>query len=146
MVSTSDGSGGRATCINLKQHFGGRYRVQYEESYYVERPEFRAVGGPWLTMIPCQNGHIFPWGGSTVAACTNTRGRVATKLKKTASCKVAQDGDDGVTVLFDVEDFEAVAEIMKPRKRRRLSEEQKQKAVERLRPYWSTKGQKFGKS
>ena len=43
--------------------------------------------------------------------------------------------DDGANVLFDVEHFDEVAEITKPRKRRRLKEQQRQAAVERLRQY-----------
>jgi hypothetical protein len=42
----------------------------------------------------------------------------------------AQDGTDGATVVFDVEHFEAVAEIMQPRRRRRLSPEARQRLVE----------------
>ena len=43
--------------------------------------------------------------------------------------KIEQDEGQGggVTVLFDVADFETVAAVMQPRKRRRLSEERKSK-------------------
>jgi len=37
--------------------------VTYEESYLTERPEYRDEEGPWLMIMPCRHGHIYPWGG-----------------------------------------------------------------------------------
>jgi hypothetical protein len=48
---------------------------------------------------------------------------------------VHQDGSDGMTVLFDVADFAKVAEVMKPRRRRQMNDEQKRIAAERLAKY-----------
>ena len=67
-----------------------------------------------------------------MAACTNKRGPVATKLVD-AGCTVVQDADDGVNAKFPVEAFDEVAEIMKPRKRRTFTDEQKQELTARLR-------------
>ena len=50
-------------------------------------------------------------------------------------CVIVQDGDDGVNATFPLEAFDEVAEIMKPRKRRRMTDEQRQAATERLRRY-----------
>ena len=122
-------------CINLKQRFGEQFRVEYEESYRVERGENGRAEDPWLMILLCEHGHICPWGGTQLAACTNHAGRVATKLKALPFTTVAQDGDDGANVLFDVEHFDQVAAIMKPRRRRRLSPEARQAAGERLRKY-----------
>jgi integrase len=75
----------------------------------------------WLMIIPCQDGHICPWGGDNLAACTNRGGRIVNKLKALAFATVAQDGDDGAKIVFPAERFEEVAAVMKPRRRRRLS-------------------------
>jgi len=56
-------------CINLRERCGRRYKVVFEESYYAERPEFRVAEAAWLTIMPCQHGHICPWGGDRLAAC-----------------------------------------------------------------------------
>ena len=49
---------------------------------------------------------------------------------------MVQDGDDGVNVVFDVADFDTVAEILKLRRRRRkLSPEQAAALAERGRKY-----------
>jgi len=117
-------------CINLKEMFGDRFKIDVDESYYAERPEFRAVELPWLTIIPCRNGHICPWGGSNLAACTNGSGAIAKRLKALPFTTVAQDGADGANVIFDLAHFDQVAEIMLPRRRRRLSPEARQRLAE----------------
>ena len=71
-------------------------------------------GGPYL-----------PVGRSTLAAVTNKAGPIARKLAALPGVTLWQDGSDGVTVLFDVSDFAAVAQIMHPRRCRRLSPEQR---------------------
>ena len=89
----------------------------------------------------CQYGHICPWGGSNLAACTDRPGRIVNRLKALPFITVAQNGADGANVVFDVAHFDAVAEIMRPRRRRRLSGAQKAAAAERLRQYQPAKGQ-----
>ena len=66
---------------------------------------------------------------------------MANKLKALPSTTVAQDGDDGATVVFHARHFDEVARIMKPRKRRRLSASERQKRAERLQEYWADKRQ-----
>jgi hypothetical protein len=127
--------------INLKQRFGDRYKVEFEQSYHVERPEFRAAEAPWLMMVPCQHGEICPWGDENLAACTSKAGSVAKRLKALPYTTVAQDGDDGANVVFPVGHFDEVVAIMKPRRRRRLSEGQRAAAAEHLRKYQPAKGQ-----
>ena len=128
-------------CVNLKRQFGELYRVECEESYFADRGARARLEDPWLMILLCQNGHICPWGDSMLAACTNFDGTVARQLRKLPYTTVVQDGDDGVNVTFDVEHFDEIAEIMKPRRRRRLSEAQKKECVERLRPHWPAKGE-----
>ena len=47
----------------------------------------------------------------------------------------------GVDVIFPVDRFEKVAGLMKPRKRRRMTEEAKRQAADRLRQYQFAKGE-----
>jgi hypothetical protein len=115
----------KPTRLNLEDLFVDRYKLEYEESYYAERPEFRKQEEPWLTQIPCQHGHIGVWGDEWLVACTDHAGRVVKRLRELPFTQVAMDGDDGANVLFTVDHFDEVAQIMKPRKRRRLSGEHK---------------------
>jgi hypothetical protein len=124
-----------SACVDLQERFGKRYKVTYEESYQAARGTGASRGDPWLMILPCRHGHIYPHGGSTLAASTNHRGPTARKLAALDCTTVYQDGDDGVTVHFDVADFVQVAKVMKPRRRRQMTEEQKQVATERLAKY-----------
>lgn len=109
-----------ATCINLRKQFGDKYRISHEESYAAEHSEFRAAEEPWLQIIPCQHGHICPWGGELLAACTNRKGPISARLRKLKFLErdQSQDGDDGINAVFHVQHFDAVAEIMQPKRKR----------------------------
>lgn len=117
-------------CIDLKDLFGKRYRVTYEESYYAEHGDEGRAGDPWLQVICCQNGHIYPHGGDWLAASTNRRGAVATALTALECTEVLQDGDDGLNVAFRVEHFEEVAALLKPRRKRLISEAERKRLAE----------------
>jgi hypothetical protein len=115
------------TCVNLKERFSRRWRIANEASHEAEYGENARTVDPWLMTVPCQHGHLFPWGGNLLAASTDKRGGVARKLLALDRTQVRQDGDDGVTVSFHVDDVKVVAKMMKPRTRRRLSPEHKAK-------------------
>ena len=51
---------------------------------------------------------------------------------------VVQDGTDGINAIFHAENFSAVAALLKPRKRRKLSNEQIAERSRRLRKYQFT--------
>ena len=124
--------------INMRECFGDRFKIGYDPAYYVERPEFRAEEDLWLQLILCQHGEIGPWGSDFLLACTRNRGTVATRLAALDCVDVIQDADDGLSLKFHIRDFEAIAEIMRPRRRhrgRRLNSEEKAKLVEAGRKY-----------
>jgi len=122
-------------CIDLKEHFGNRYKVTHEESYQAESGESGRLHDPWLLKIPCTNGHIYPHGSDFLAASTNHRRRVAKRLAALPGVEVRQDGDDGINVVFHVDDFEEVAAIMHPRRKRRLTTDQRTENLKRLREH-----------
>ena len=106
------------TCIDLAERFGRRYRVEHEESYMAQYGPRARVKDPWLQTIPCRAGHIYPWGGSTLATVTNNAGPTARKLAALPDVTTWQDGSDGMTVLFDAANFTKVAKLMRPRRKR----------------------------
>jgi len=109
-------------CINLRERFGRRYRVEYEESYFAEYGSHARVEDPAYMILLCKYGHIYPAGGNLLAASVDGHPIVANRLGRLPCCRVEQDGDFGeLTVVFDVADFDTVARIMRPRRRRRLS-------------------------
>jgi hypothetical protein len=62
-------------CIDLKERFGQRCRIRYEDTS--DRSRAR---DPWLAMIDCRHGHIYPHGGDQLGDSTNTRGPIAKRL------------------------------------------------------------------
>lgn len=124
--------------INLRSLLGKKYKIEYDEAYYAEYGVNAKTEDPFLMVVPCQYGHIYPQGGQRLCASTNKRGPVAGKLKKLVDKEIAQieqNGDDGLTVSFNVSDCEQFLEILKPRLRRKLSAEHKKRLIERGRRY-----------
>ena len=107
------------TCVDLRTTFAGRFRFVWDESYFAERPDRRAVEAPWLTRIPCRDGFIAPHGGRRLMAYTTTRRRVLAALR----CVIPhQLGTGEITVTFDVADIDVVAGVMGARRLRRISD------------------------
>jgi hypothetical protein len=119
-------------CIDLRQ-FRHEFKITTEDGSRVYRDIRRS--DPWLLTLPCRLGHIYPHGGEFLGASTDRRGPTANRLASLPGVRVVQDGDDGVNVVFELDRFNQVAEIMGPRSRRRLSAEQKAERAERLRTH-----------
>jgi hypothetical protein len=118
-------------CINLRKRFGKRYRVRHEESWHAEG---RRNASPELMILPCKYGHFYPWGGRMLAASVDGYPRIAAGLRRLGCVEVVQDGDFGeLTAIFDVDDFGRVAKIMRPRRRRQVTPEQRVVMAARLR-------------
>jgi hypothetical protein len=119
-----------SACVNLKERFGGRFKVRSEESYRADRGDGARAEDPWMMILPCGYGHIFPHSGSLLAASVDGHSNVAGMLRRLPCCRVHQDGDFGeLTVLFDVADLAEVAKIMRPRRRRQVSAAERARLV-----------------
>jgi hypothetical protein len=123
------------TPIDLKARFGKRYRITLDPAHAAEYGEGSRKDDPWLITIHCRYGHIYPYGGELLGASTERRGPVARRLADLSCVRVVQDGDDGVNVVFHVDDFNTVARNLKPRRRRQLTPEQIAERTDRLRKY-----------
>ena len=114
-------------CINLKDRFGDQYRIGFDPAYDPKhRP--REKLDPWYMMVLCQRGVIYPWGGDLLAVEVVGR-RPTVKRLAALGLKQIQDGDES-TFVFDVMKFDDVAAIVKPRRRRRVSEAERQRLAE----------------
>jgi hypothetical protein len=126
------------TCVDLRATFGTQLRYQWDDAYAAERPEFRAHEAPWLTLIPCRHGKIFPWGGNRLAGhCTGglPRRRALAALPGTRIVQGAVRGCPEIVVLFGVDQIEAVAELLQARRPRQLSPEQRAALAARMRTW-----------
>lgn len=110
-------------CINLKERFDDRYRVSSEVKHNQD---------PWLYLIKCSLGHIYPHGGEMLGAAIDKHPTIARRLASQDYITIHQDGDDGMNLLFHVDDFDKVAEVMKPYKRHSLTDEQRKARVKNL--------------
>lgn len=115
-------------CVDLRANFSHEYQVRTDHSN-------GSLHDPWQLMIPCRFGHIYPHGDRLLGVATNGRGPVANRLAALRCVRIVLDGDDGINVVFDVGDFDSVAQVMQPKRRRRLSAEKRAERAERLRNY-----------
>lgn len=123
------------TCIDLAERFGQRYRVEYEESYFAQYGPRARTNDPWLQIIPGARGHVYPWNTTTLAATTKTSGRIAKQLKALPFVEVYTDACDGATVLFPAGHLDQVADLLRLRRRRRLSDRERNRLAELGRRY-----------
>jgi hypothetical protein len=102
----------------------------YGDKYQLSRDPAAGPGDtdPWVVTLPCRYGVIYPHGPDTLAVEVDGHPKVAARLRR-MGLKAQQDGDGEWTFLFDVADFDRVAEVVRPRRRRVLSPEGRAKLV-----------------
>ena len=122
-----------ATCVNLLEAFGKDYQVTFDPAYDRRRVPRRCLD-PWMMQLPCRGKGvcIYPHGGPHLAVEVDGRPGLVKKLAALRGVRPWQDGDGEATFLFDVALFEAVAAVVRPRKRRRLPEGQRRACARRL--------------
>jgi hypothetical protein len=125
-------------CINLRARFGSEYRIAFDPSYDPKGVPKSSLDS-WMMTIPCRFGTIFPHGGDLLAAECDRHPSAWRKLDALPGVTLHQAGDGERTYLFDVSLWDVVADIIKPKRRRRLSAAHKQallaaNAATRFRP------------
>src|SRR5258708_5262089 len=117
-------------CLNLQELFGAKYRIFIDRDS-AEGPRDK---DPWLQEIRCRRGLIYPYSATHLAVQVDGHPFIAQRLRQ-MGFELVQDGDYEKTFLFTTDRFDEVAEIVQPYVRRRLSDEQRQNATERLAAY-----------
>jgi hypothetical protein len=125
------------TCINLRERFGEKYRIGFEEA-----AENR--NDPWMMTIPCRFGTIHPNGGENLAIEVDGHPRIAKKVGAIPGIVLHQDGDDEKTFVFPTDLFDQVAAIVEPKQVKRLTDEQRARLVEAGKLYQFQSGAKEG--
>jgi hypothetical protein len=119
------------TCINLRERFGRRYKIGWDTAYDPKhRPKDKL--DPWMMLILCQRGEIYPYGGDLLAVDIDGRPVTARRLAK-PGLRLVQDGDNEKTFVFPVEQFAQVAKIVKPRRCRQVSDAEKRRLADLAR-------------
>lgn len=69
-----------ATCINLAERFGRRYRIGWETEGKT-KSEWPREDWPWLMELRCRYGKVYPLGGEILQAMTDKR-RIGAQLRR----------------------------------------------------------------
>jgi len=107
---------------NLQKLFGTEYLIGHDPAAetYEEKKD------PWAMQIHCrgQGVTIYPYAHDSLAIQCDNRPFIANKLAE-LGLSIQQDGDREKTFLFSVSMFAEVAKIVKPHRRRSLSDQQR---------------------
>jgi hypothetical protein len=124
------------TCINVDLMFGDKYRITFDPAYSARHVP-RAKLDPWMMQVPCQGRGvtIYPHGADTLAVEVDRHPSIVARLKAIQGLKLHQDGDVEKAFLFNVSLFEQVAEVVKPRRRRLVSDQRRQELASYGRRY-----------
>lgn len=113
------------TCINLMKRCGDRYKIGFDPAYDPKnRPRDKL--DPWMMVIPCRIGEIYPYGGDHLVLEVEGHRKIKAKLARLECCELYQDGDVFGSFLFHVDDFDEIAAIAKPHRRPQLSAERRE--------------------
>lgn len=115
------------TCPDLRALAGTKFRLGHDHG----RPA-RLIDDPWLLTIRCRTGHVYPHSADRLAFASDSRGGVARAVAALPGAVVEQDASDGFNVSFPVALWPQVAELVKPRRRRQMTPEQRQASADRL--------------
>ena len=116
------------TCINLLSSFGDRFKIGWDPAYDPKhRPKDKL--DPWMMLVLCERGEIFPWGDDLLAVTVDHRPVTAKRLLD-LGVHLVQDGDREKTFVFHVDRFDTVADLVKPRRRRQVSDTEKRRLAE----------------
>jgi hypothetical protein len=97
---------------------GKRYRITLDPSV---QDDSSKAERRWLCRIPCKYGFISIHGPDTLAAFANTS-IMAGKLVAVSGVKVHQRGDREVRVLVAPDMLDAIADLLRARRKRQVSE------------------------
>lgn len=113
--------------IDLKTLAAGRFRIALDEAALIE------PGGkkdPWYQVIPCRYGQIYPDSDTLLSVHSKGSG-IRRKLQAIEGLTVHNWSDDGEAIfLFAPGLFDQVVEIVKPKRKRKLSDSHKAKLIE----------------
>lgn len=126
-------------CINLKEQFGDKYRVRVGPEHFAERGTLtKKAVDPWHCYIPAsarKRAHVYPWSETRLAISRDVLvgNSINQQLLALPTARLEQDGDDGVTISFELSDFKAVAKLLKLLKRKVLSAKERARLAEQAR-------------
>lgn len=126
-------------CINLREHFGDRYRIDFDPAYSPKGVP-RAKLEPWYMQIPCRYGVIYPFGPDRLAVEVDGHPRIAAKLDRMPECIPYQRGDYFAAFIFPSSAMPKVSRLVRPYRRRHITEKERSR-LRRMGRQMAHKGQ-----
>jgi hypothetical protein len=111
-----------AELIDIRRCYGHKYRVISEDLN-------SRNSDAWAWTIPAARGHLYLHSPDRLGAATNGR-RVGRILARLSGVRIEQEADDGLNLSFPVEQFKAVARVMRPKRRRQISERERRRLTD----------------
>lgn len=115
--------------IDLRSLYGSIFKIILDESAAVSG--LSRADKLWLYQIPCRFGHIYVHGTDRLGAYCHGRQRIK-PLLDIPGVTLHQRGDSEVSVTFAPEALPLVADLLKARRRRVLSDSHKEMLRKRL--------------
>lgn len=110
--------------IDLEDACRGRYRIEFDESALI--PGQTREERLWLEQIPCKYGHIYIHGRDKLGAYCD-RPRIFERLMAIPGTARLQVVDRELSVSFHPAQLEEVAELLQARRRRQLTDEERER-------------------
>jgi hypothetical protein len=128
--------------INLKESYGKRYKVFMDEAWECEKNR-QEEDKPWYYELRGKYGFIYPYGDTTLGVMVTSeiiKGRLKRDFK--GRVNIFWDGDGEGVFLFNPTIIHEIAAMIKVRRKRQLSPEQRMKLVEAGQKYQFRHGDK----
>jgi len=125
--------------IDLKKRFGQKYRIFMDEAWYVETAESfpdKIKHRPWYYETRGKYGTIYLYGTNKLAVritANRIKSRIKTDYRNILSLYL--EAEDESIFLFSPVNFEIVAGLIKARRKRQITNEQRQLIIERTKNY-----------
>jgi hypothetical protein len=101
--------------VDLLATFGDKYRIIRDPASTLRNSD------PWYWVIPCRFGEIYPFGGDLLCVWIVGSRRSALAERLVPQLRRHQIGEGETIFLFPLTLFDRVAELVRPRRKRRLS-------------------------
>jgi hypothetical protein len=120
-----------ADCLNLRELFGGRFVVRFDPGYDpTRRPSDKL--DPWSMTLGSRFATIYPHGRHLLAVEVDGHPSVRKRLDSLDCCRRYLAGERFGCWLFHHRDFERVAQIVRPARKRSWTEADRRKSADRL--------------
>jgi hypothetical protein len=120
------------TCINLHALAGNRFRVWNE----MESRRGHKEDDPWDWVLPGRSGFVAPWSATRLVACTASAKTTKRFLAMVPGAAIVQDeSGTGANITIEPVYLNVAANVLRLRRRRRLTDAQREAALVRLSPF-----------